>query len=204
MAFLRTPQPEDYLDPIRGKSVVLRAPASNDYSAWAELRAFSRAHLTPWEPVWSRDELVKSSYRRRLKSYARDLRDDTGYAFFITDAASDTLLGGITLSNVRRGAAQVATLGYWIGAPFAGQGKMREAVETILPFAFRVLMLHRVEAASMPSNAASLRVLEKAAFTREGLARQYLKINGVWEDHFLHARLAGSDDFSGLRIGGAT
>ena len=203
MAFLRSPQPEDYLDPIRGKSVVLRAPASNDYSAWAELRAFSRAHLTPWEPVWSRDELVKSSYRRRLKSYARDLRDDTGYAFFITDAASDTLLGGITLSNVRRGAAQVATLGYWIGAPFAGQGKMREAVETILPFAFRVLMLHRVEAASMPSNAASLRVLEKAAFTREGLARQYLKINGVWEDHFLHARLADSDDFSGLRIGGA-
>ena len=201
MAFLRSPLPEDYLDPIRARSIVLRAPTLADYPAWAQLRAASRAHLTPWEPAWSRDELVKSSYRRRLKSYARDVRDDLGYAFFITDATFDTLLGGITLSNVRRGAAQVATVGYWIGAQYTGCGKMQEAVATILPFAFRVLRLHRVEAASMPANIASLRVLEKSGFSREGLARQYLKINGVWQDHYLYARLAGADDFSGLRAG---
>ncbi len=203
MAFLRSAQPEDYLDAVRGQTLVLRPPMLTDYAQWAELRNASRAHLTPWEPAWSRDELVKSSYRRRLRSYARDVRDDLSYAFFISDAAFDTLLGGITLSNVRRGAAQVATLGYWTGAPYAGSGKMQEAVETILPFAFRVLQLHRVEAASMPSNAASLRVLEKTGFTREGLARHYLKINGVWEDHYLHARLAASDDISGWRLGGA-
>lgn len=194
MVFLRSPQPEDYLDSIRAASIVLRPPSQGDYGAWAELRAASRVHLTPWEPAWSRDELVKSSYRRRLRAYARDVRDDLGYAFFIADAASDTLLGGITLSNVRRGAAQTASLGYWIGAPCQGRGKMQEAVSAIVPFAFKKLLLHRIEAASMLSNAASLRVLEKTGFQREGVARQHLKINGVWQDHVLLSRLETVED----------
>jgi [ribosomal protein S5]-alanine N-acetyltransferase len=194
MAFLRSPQPEDYLDSIRGENILLRPPSQADYAAWAELRAQSRAHLTPWEPTWARDELVKSSYRRRLRAYARDVRDDLGYAFFLADAMSGVLLGGITLSNVRRGACQSATLGYWIGAPYRGQGKMQDAVRTIVPFAFRKLLLHRVEAACMVANAASIRVLEKTGFRREGVLRQYLKINGNWEDHVLMSRVDLADD----------
>lgn len=194
MVFLRSPQPEDYLDRVRGKTIVLRPPALSDFPAWAALRSASRDHLTPWEPAWSRDELVKSNFRRRLRAYARDVRDDVGYAFFIVDATFETLMGGITLSNVRRGAGQTATLGYWIGAPYKGRGKMREAVETAAHFAFRDLQLHRIEAACMPSNAASLKVLETCGFTREGLARHYLKINGAWEDHLLFARLNPPDD----------
>ena len=189
MAFLRSPQPEDYLEPVRGRTLVLRPPTLTDYSAWAELRAFSRANLTPWEPSWSRDELAKSSFRRRLRCYARDVRDDMGYAFFITDADTQMLLGGITLSNVRRGAAQTATLGYWLGEPHQGQGRMQEAVNTAAQFAFRTLRLHRIEAACMLSNAASLRVLAKTGFRQEGVALQFLKINGAWKDHILHARI---------------
>ena len=188
MVFLRSPQPEDYLDAIQGQSLMLRPPGQSDYPAWAELRSMSRAHLLPWEPAWARDELVKSSYRRRMRVYARDVRDDLGYAFFIVDQQSEALLGGITLSNVRRGAAQTATLGYWIGRPFQGQGRMQEAVRTLVPFAFRTLLLHRIEAACMVGNAASLKVLENTGFRREGLARQYLKINGTWEDHVLLGR----------------
>lgn len=196
MAFLRLAQPEDYLDTIRGERVVLRPPAQSDYPAWAELRSQSRAHLTPWEPTWTRDELARSSFRRRLRIYARDVRDDLGYAFFIADLTTDKLLGGIALSSVRRGASQAATLGYWIGAPHKGQGKMQDAVRAIVPFAFRTLLLHRIEAACMTSNAASLRVLEKAGFQREGLVRQYLKINGVWEDHVLLGRVDAMGDAS--------
>lgn len=192
MAFLRSALPEDYLDAIRGPTLVLRPPTVADYASWAELRALSRSHLTPWEPAWSRDDLSRQMYRRRLRAYAKDVRDDLGYSFFIADVATDTLVGGITLSNVRRGSAQMAALGYWIGKPFAGQGRMSEAVKTILPFAFRSLRLHRLEAACMPANAPSIRVLERAGFEREGLARSYLKINGRWEDHFLYAAL--SDD----------
>jgi ribosomal-protein-alanine N-acetyltransferase len=189
MAFLRSPQPEDYLDAIRGRTLVLRPPMMSDYDRWAELRSLSRAYLIPWEPAWALDELTRASFRRRLKAYARDVRDDMSYAFFIVDEQSDVLQGGITLSNVRRGVAQMATLGYWIGRPYAGQGKMQEAVETIVQFAFRRLHLHRIEAACMPANAASLRVLEKSGFEREGVARDYLKINGAWQDHVLFARI---------------
>lgn len=192
MAFLRSALPEDYLDAIRGETLVLRAPAVADYTAWAELRALSRSHLTPWEPAWARDDLARQMYRRRLRAYAKDVRDDLGYSFFICDAASDRLVGGVTLSNVRRGSAQTASLGYWVGKPYAGQGRMKEAVKAILPFAFRTLRLHRVEAACMPANAASIRVLEGSGFAREGLARSFLKINGRWEDHILFAML--SDD----------
>jgi [ribosomal protein S5]-alanine N-acetyltransferase len=190
MAFLRSALPEDYLDAIRGERLVLRAPAVADYPAWAELRALSRSHLTPWEPSWSRDDLSRQMFRRRLRAYAKDVRDDIGYSFFICDAASNQLVGGITLSNVRRGAAQTASLGYWVGKPFAGQGRMKDAVKIVLPFAFTTVRLNRVEAACMPSNAASIRVLESTGFLREGLARSYLKINGRLEDHLLFAAVA--------------
>jgi [ribosomal protein S5]-alanine N-acetyltransferase len=194
MAFLRSALPEDYLDAIRGNTLVLRPPAVADYNAWAELRALSRAHLTPWEPAWARDDLSRQMYRRRLRAYAKDVRDDFGYSFFICDAPGEALVGGITLSNVRRGSAQTASLGYWIGKPYAGQGRMMEAVRTVLPFAFRTLRLHRIEAACMPLNGASVRVLERSGFQREGMARSYLKINGRWEDHLLFANL--NDDTS--------
>jgi ribosomal-protein-alanine N-acetyltransferase len=190
MAFLRSPTPDDYLDAVPGKTIVLRPPAMSDYAAWAELRALSRSHLTPWEPSWSREDLSRTMYRRRLRAYARDLRDDNVYSFLIVEAANDTLLGAVTLANVRRGSAQSASLGYWIGAPYAGRGHMTEAVQTILGFAFGTLRLHRIEAATMAANVASRRVLEKANFVKEGLAREYLKINGRWEDHVLFARLA--------------
>lgn len=201
MAFLRSPLPEDYLETIRGGGLVLRPPAVADYAAWAELRALSRSHLTPWEPAWSRDDLSRPMYRRRLRAYARDGRDDFSYAYFICDATGETLYGGATLSNVRRGSAQTASLGYWIGKPYAGQGIMKRAVAAFMPFAFKDLQLHRLEAASMPTNAASIRVLEASGFHREGLARSYLKINGRWEDHLLFALL--SEDWRGERRAGA-
>jgi [ribosomal protein S5]-alanine N-acetyltransferase len=189
VAFLRSIRPEEDLEVIRGRAVMLRQPAAADYTEWAELRALSRSHLTPWEPTWSHDDLARSMYRRRLRAYAKDIHDDTSYPYFIFDTATGALIGGITLSNVRRGSAQTASLGYWMGAPYAGRGYMREAVDTLVPVAFGALRLHRVEAATMLNNTASIRVLEASGFQREGLARAYLKINGRWEDHLLYARV---------------
>jgi ribosomal-protein-alanine N-acetyltransferase len=192
VAFLRSTRPEEDLDVIRGRNVVLRQPMAGDYAEWAELRALSRAHLTPWEPAWAPDDLSRSMYRRRLRAYAKDVRDDTSYPYFIFDSVAGALVGGMTLSNVRRGSAQTASLGYWMGAPYAGHGYMRNAVATLLPVAFGPLRLHRIEAATMLANAASIRVLEVCGFEREGLARSYLKINGRWEDHLLYARVSGA------------
>jgi ribosomal-protein-alanine N-acetyltransferase len=189
MAFLRSSSGIDPDAEVHGRGLFLRHPAMGDYAAWAELRALSRHHLTIWEPQWARDELSRSAFRRRLRQYQRELREDQGYAFLIFRSADATLLGGLSISNVRRGVAQAASIGYWIGVPYIRRGHMSDAVKACLPVAFNTLGLHRLEAACLPHNVPSQRVLEKAGFKREGMARRYLKINGVWQDHDLFALL---------------
>ena len=170
---------------VDGEGVYLRAPEARDYQEWADLRESSRAFLTPWEPTWASDELSRGAYKYRLRRYAEDARDDKAYALFVFRESDDALLGGATLSNVRRGVAQTASLGYWVGEQYSGLGYMTAAVRTILRYAWDDLDLHRVEAACQPDNTASRRVLEKAGFTREGQAKAYLRINGAWRDHLL-------------------
>jgi ribosomal-protein-alanine N-acetyltransferase len=170
---------------IDGEGVFLRAPEPRDYQEWAELRDASRAFLTPWEPTWSIDETSRPSFRYKLRRYAEDARDDKAYAFFVLREGDQALVGGVTLSNVRRGVAQAVSLGYWSGQAYAGNGYITAAVKAVVGFAFDDLDLHRVEAACQPDNLASRRVLEKAGFVEEGAARAYLKINGAWRDHVL-------------------
>ena len=192
MVFLRSSTRHGAELELQGRDVALRAPLMSDYAAWAELRALSRAQLEPYEPSWTRDELSRSAFRHRLKHYGRELAQDLGYAFFIFATDGDALLGAVTLSNVRRGVAQAASVGYWIGTPYAGQGRMTEALRLLTPFAFHSLKLHRLEAGCVVDNVPSVRVLEKAGFRQEGIARRYLRIKGNWRDHLLFARL--SDD----------
>lgn len=186
LTFLTPSTPETAL---WGERLYLRPPRRRDWRQWAELRALSRDFLTPWEPTWASDALSRASYRRRLQRYAEEWERDEGYAFFLFRKDDDQLLGGITLGNVRRGVAQCCSFGYWMGVPFAGQGYMTEAVRLALRFAFGTLGLHRVEAACLVHNEPSRRVLEKTGFSREGLARGYLKIDGAWQDHLLFAIL---------------
>ena len=90
---------------------------------------------------------------------------------------------------MRRGVTQCCTLGYWIGARFARQGYMTSAVKALIPFIFKTLGLHRIEAACLTDNGASQRLLVRNGFRQEGLARHYLLINGAWADHLLFALL---------------
>ncbi|MNX77465.1 putative ribosomal N-acetyltransferase YdaF [compost metagenome] len=170
---------------LRGQGVLLRPPRPSDYAEWAELRGGSRDYLQPWEPAWAEDDLTRGAFRRRLSVYAREMELGTAWPLFVFDPDEERLMGAITLSNIRRGVAETGTLGYWIGQPYAGQGVGTAAARAMLGFAFGSLKLHRVEAACVPSNHASRRVLEKAGFRHEGLAKAYLKINGAWADHLL-------------------
>lgn len=175
---------------LSGPGIVLRAPRSSDYQQWANLRDASRDYLQPWEPAWPEDDLTRAAFKRRLSIYQREMEQGTAWPFFIIDIETGALTGAITLSNIRRGVAEVGTLGYWVGRPFAGQGRGSGAVRAVLRFAFGPLNLHRIEAACVPANHASRRVLEKSGFQNEGLARAYLKINGLWADHLLFGVLA--------------
>ena len=189
MAFFRTVSFSETLPAIAGGGVVLRVPQSSDHAEWAALRATSRDFLVPWEPTWPADDLTRGAFRRRLKRYADDQRCDLAYAFMIFRSDDKAMVGGLPLANIRRGVAQAGSIGYWVGAPFARKGYMTAAVRALIPFGFRTLGLHRLEAACIPANIASISLLEKTGFTREGYARSYLCINGVWQDHLLYARL---------------
>ncbi len=175
---------------IKGDGVYLRYPRVADFLAWSKLRSESRAFLSPWEPLWSTDELSKGAFRRRLRRYQKEARQDSAYAFLVFRQMDNALVGGCTLSNVRRGVTQCCALGYWIGERFSRQGHMFDAVRAMLPFIFHTLGLHRIEAACLPDNEASRNLLVKAGFRQEGIARRYLQINGEWQDHVLFALLA--------------
>jgi ribosomal-protein-alanine N-acetyltransferase len=190
MGFLKglfPPPPSERIDTPR---LYLRPPRLSDWAEWADVRECSRGFLTPWEPVWPRDALTRAAYRDRVVYYAQEWHRGSGYLFFLIRKEDRRLMGGISIAEVRRGISQTGTAGYWLGEPYARQGYMTEALEAIVRFAFGTLLLHRIEAACMPNNAASRQLLNKCGFREEGYAAKYLKINGEWADHVLFARLA--------------
>ena len=168
----------------------IRPPHERDWAMWAELRNSSRVFLMPWEPTWPADALSRDHFRRRLCQQSQDWRDDLAYSFFLFRMEDDAIVGGINVSNVRRGVAQTASLGYWIGAAYARHGHMSEALAATVHYAFDRLAIHRLEAACLPDNEASARLLLKFGFREEGFARRYLRINGAWSDHRQFALLA--------------
>ena len=193
MAFLKSSNKNDTGATLFGKTLTLRAPKISDFDQWVDLRLASEPFLRPFEPSWSTAELTKRSFRKRIEFYKRSHKEGTGYSFFLKSRQNEQLLGGLTLSNIRYGVISSGSLGYWIGQPHARNGHMSEAVQTLLPFVFKSLHLHRLEAACLPENLASIALLHKNGFAQEGVARKYLRINGVWQDHLQFALL--EDDY---------
>lgn len=170
-----------------GPGFLLRAPKPKDYEKWRHVRQKSYVFLKPFEPRWTERDLSKDIYFARLRHSKAQARAGTEFTFFImSDAREPELLGGMTLSNVRRRVSMHANIGYWMSAEQAGKGVMTRALGAILPFVFNDLKLHRLNAACLPHNIASRRVLEKNGFEEEGFAKGYLKIDGEWRDHALY------------------
>jgi len=176
---------------IETERMTLRPPMHSDFRAWSALRATSEDFLKPWEPTWARDHLSRKSFTNRVYWAQRSIANLTAIPLFLTSRDDDTLLGAITLDNIRRGPAQAGTTGYWIGGPHARQGYMREAIEGLVHYAFDTLDLSRIEAGCLPENTPSRRLLEQCGYKYEGVAQSYLQINGRWRNHVLYANLRG-------------
>lgn len=176
---------------IETERLTLRTPIHSDFRAWTALRVQSEAYLTKWEPSWAEDHLTRKAFTNRVYWASRSISGGTAMPLFLIRREDQSLIGAITLDNIRRGPAQSATLGYWTGEPFARQGYMREAIEAVVHQAFTRLDISRVEAACLPENAASRGLLEKTGFKYEGVAQSYLQIDGRWRTHVLYAALRG-------------
>lgn len=174
---------------VETERLTLRLPMHGDFRDWSLLRQESREFLTPWEPAWSDDHLTKRAFTNRVYWAQRAEAAGTAVPFFLIRREDGRVLGAITLDNIRRGPAQSGTIGYWIGARYARQGYMREAIEGVVYYAFHDLDLSRIEAACLPENVASRGALEKAGFKYEGVAQAYLQINGRWRNHVLYSNL---------------
>ena len=169
--------------------LTLRPPQHGDYRAWSALRRDSAAFLQPWEPTWASDHLSRKSFTNRVYWAQRSISGGTAVPLFLIRQSDDTLLGAITLDNIRRGPAQAGTTGYWIGEPFARAGYMREAIAAVITYAFHTLDLSRIEAGCLPENTPSRRLLENCGYKYEGVAQSYLQIAGRWRNHVLYANL---------------
>tara|TARA_Y100000590_G_scaffold468240_1_gene650270 strand:- start:20644 stop:21273 length:630 start_codon:yes stop_codon:yes gene_type:complete len=171
---------------IRGQKLYLRTPRLKDYKNWSNLRKESMEFLVPWEPAWQSQQHTLISYFRLLSVYKKRLRNQEQYSFFIFNN-HQKLVGGVNVFNIRYGISQSCTLGYWIGLPYANKGYMTEALSLLIEFLFNNLKINRIEAACLPHNSPSKKLLLKLNFVEEGYAKDYLKINGKWEDHILFA-----------------
>jgi [ribosomal protein S5]-alanine N-acetyltransferase len=174
---------------IETERMTLRLPTHADFRSWSELRESSADHLRPWEPVWAHDHLSRKAFTNRVYWAGRAEGQGTALPLLMFHRDDQRLLGALTLDNIRRGPVQAGTLGYWVGAPFARRGYMKEAVLALVHYAFFTMDLSRIESACLPENTPSRGVLEKTGFKYEGVAQSYLQINGRWRNHVLYANL---------------
>lgn len=169
--------------------VLLRSPQADDESEFTALARSSRRFFAGL--------IAPPSDAAAFAAYLRRNTAATFEALLLIRREDQTILGAVNLSEIVRGVFQNAYMGYWIGAPFARQGYMREGLALSLDHAFSTLHLHRLEANIQPANTASVGLVESLGFRREGFSPRYLKIGGRWRDHERWAIL--SEDWKRLR-----
>lgn len=158
-----------------GERVAIRRPTAADCREFIRLMQQSRDFHHPW--------CFPPTTEARFVAYLESRERDNQDGFLICHAARNAILGVINLNEIVRGGFQSAYLGYYIGAPYAGQGYMREALKLVIDYAFHDLGLHRLEANIQPANVASIALATRCGFHKEGVSPRYLRINGDWRDH---------------------
>ncbi|MCM3749484.1 GNAT family N-acetyltransferase [Paenibacillus pasadenensis] len=167
--------------------IYIRPLEPHDAERLLELKRRNREFFQPFEPIRDETHFTIDGQRAEIANGAVSAKNDQAYAFGIFLAETDEIIGRIALTGITRGPAQHANVGYFIDQAHNGKGYATKAVELAVQAAFDELGLHCVQAGVMPRNARSARVLTKAGFRHEGLAKRYIKINGAWEDHDLFA-----------------
>ena len=166
--------------------LTIRTPRRGDGTRIAAYYVRNRAFLQPWYPRFRAEDTDAPAWERAIPLIDAERRDGKALRTLLLDPTG-TIVGVANLTSITGSPGFRATLGYSLAERNEGQGLMREALTALLPVAVERFRLHRVEAAYLPRNARSGRLLESLGFEKEGLARNYLMIDGRWEDHVLTA-----------------
>ena len=147
----------------------------------------NEAHLRSWSPLMPRSHHSVASWTLRLLDREKEFEEESSVHFIGINDAETFVIGTCSISNIVRGVFQSCHMGYSIDRNFEGQGRMQRIAEHTIAYAFGELNLHRIIANHMPKNIRSQALLKKLGFEREGYAKEFLKINGKWEDHVLNS-----------------
>lgn len=176
------------IEKIESERLILRTGTVRDAGEITRYFERNRAFLMPYEPIQPPAFYTKPVQKELINHDAKERESGTALRLWIfLKEEPNRVIGSVRFSSVIRGAFQSCFLGYRLDQSLERNGYMTEALGVAIPYAFRQLSLHRIEANVMPRNIASRRVVEKLGFREEGLARKYLKINGTWEDHLHYA-----------------
>jgi ribosomal-protein-alanine N-acetyltransferase len=159
----------------------------DDAAGLAQAYRVNRDHLAPWDPERSDSFFTEADQGPEIERLLLDQDAGTAVPFVLSDGAA--IVGRLNLSGIVRGAFENANLGYWIDARYAGRGLMTAAVGGAIDIARDELRLHRIQAATLLHNVASQSVLRRCGFTEFGIAPEYLRIAGRWQDHRLFQRI---------------
>lgn len=173
-------------------NLIIRPAEQSDSHVISQYFYRNKSHLSPWEPVRGEDFYTSAGWRQRLIKLVELHQLNLAYYFIIQQAGSDEVIGTISYSNLVRHPFHACYVGYSLDEEMQGNGIMRRALMKTNEWLFQEQNLHRIMAAYIPRNKRSGNVLEAAGFEYEGLAKDYLFINGQWEDHVLTA-LVNSD-----------
>ena len=174
---------------LSGKNVYLRLLTLTDAEDLLKLEVENKEFFESFSPERSDDYYSLEKQKDIINTLEQNAKEDISYMFGIFLKDKEELAGTVNLFQIMRGPLQSAMIGYALAQKYNGKGYTTEAVSLAVDYAFKKLDLHRIEAGVMPHNIGSLRVLEKAGFHKEGIARQSLKINDRWEDHQILAMI---------------
>ena len=172
---------------ILSERLIIRLPVIADYENWVILRKKSENFLNQWEPEKDFNYYSKNLFVKRVRWAKKNFDLKIVLHFFLFLRSNYQLVGGITLDNIRYGPFQSATLGYWLGEEFSKKGIMTEGLNSLITYANKTVGISRIEAATLPNNLASRRLLENCNFKYEGVGQYYLQIKGKWQHHILYA-----------------
>jgi len=178
---------------MSSNNIYLRHLELKDARALLDLTLRNREFLLPFEPIRDESHYTLEGKKNEITNSINGVQTDQSYIFGIFVQETNELIGRIALTGITRGPFQNAYLGYYIDQKHNGKGYATVAVLLCVKYAFNEIGLHRIQAGIMPKNISSIRVIEKAGFRHEGLAKAYLKINNLWEDHELYAITAAAD-----------
>ncbi|MEZ4227172.1 MAG: GNAT family N-acetyltransferase [Polyangiaceae bacterium] len=170
---------------LQGSRIQLLQPPPTRAKAVLRYYWENRTHLAPWSPPHPPGYYSEEFWRHRLAANRAEYLEDRSLRLLVASLEDDSIIGNVGFTEIRRGALQACCLGYSVAATCEGKGFISEALSLAIPFVFERLALHRIEAAYVPHNRRSARVLERLGFAVEGYAHQYLYIAGEWRDHVL-------------------